>query len=305
MTTIPDRLRAKALAVGNGREWLAGLPDACRRLTDEWSVRLGTPFADCHVSLVVRANRGSVPLVLKVPMPATIELGTLAGGARAGEADVLRTWAGDGAVQLLEHDRATGAMLLERCVPGAPLDDDPDDVAAELLHRLHRPGPPSIDRLADRAARLARDLPARFEAAGAPFDRWLIETTVEYLEQLSRPGPAEVLLHGDFQHPNVLSASRRPWLVIDPLPMLGDPAYDAVQYLLFRKGDLADPETEWAGVIARFCGLLNVDAERVKAWTFARLVSDALESYVEGTPPAELESRQSDLWSARLVRRIF
>jgi streptomycin 6-kinase len=309
--TIPQRLRAKAFTVSHGRDWLADLPEICRRLSDEWSVDLGAPFADSHVSFVVTANRGPRPLVLKVPMPSTIELGTLAAGARAGEVDALRQWAGDGSVHLVEHDPVTGAMLVERCLPGATLDQlgDPggaDRVAAGLLERLHRPHPQmrQFDRLADRATRLARDLPARFEAAEAPFDQWLLDTTVELLDHLSGSGPAEVLLHGDFHHANIMSAERQPWLAIDPLPMIGDPAYDAVQYLLFRKGDLAHPVTEWVGVIAEFCARLAVDIERVKAWMFARLVSDALAAYAEGRGLAELDASQGDLWSARLVHRL-
>lgn len=310
MITIPDRLRSKANTVSHGRDWLAELPEVCRRLSDEWSVDLGAPFADCHVSLVVVANRGTRPLVLKVPMPSTVEWGTLAGDARAGEAGALRTWAGDGSVHLVEHDPATGAMLVERCRPGAMLDQldagDADRVAAGLLVRLHRARPPmrQFDRLADRAARLALDLPARFETAGAPFDHWLLDAAVELLDHLTGPGPADVLLHGDFHHANILSAERQPWLAVDPLPMVGDPAYDPVQYLLFRKGDLADPATEWGGVIAQFCAGLALDTERVKAWMFARLVSDALAACAEGRTRTELDAWQGDLWSARLVHRL-
>ncbi|WP_020580081.1 aminoglycoside phosphotransferase family protein [Actinopolymorpha alba] len=312
MITIPERLCQKALNVSQGsRQWLAGLPEVCRRLSDEWSLDLGSPFAGCHVSLVVTANRGPRRLVLKVPMPSTVELGTLPAGARAAEADALREWAGDGAVQLAEYDPATGAMLVERCEPGATLDhvDNPDDadrVAAEVLERLHRPGlpRPQFDRLADRAVRLAHALPARYEMAGAPFDQWLLDTAVDLLGQLSRSGPAEVLLHGDFHLENILSAEREPWLAIDPLPMVGDPAYDAVQYLLFRKGDLADPPTEWATAIAQFSARLDLDAERVKAWMFARLVSDALAAYTQGMTMTELGAWQGDLWSARLVHHL-
>ncbi|GAA5004691.1 aminoglycoside phosphotransferase family protein [Actinopolymorpha pittospori] len=312
MIAIPERLRSKALNVSQGsRQWLAELPEVCRRLSDEWSLDLGSSFDRCHVSLVVTANRGPRPLVLKVPMPTTVELGTLPAGARAAEADALQEWAGDGAVQLVEHDPETGAMLVERCEPGATLDllDDPDDadrVAAGILDRLHRPCPPGppFDRLTDRAVQLADALPARFEVAGAPFDQWLLDTAVDLLGWLSRSGPAEVLLHGDFHLDNILSSKREPWLAIDPLPMVGDPAYDAVQYLLFRKGDLADPRTEWARAIARFCARLDLDPERVKAWTFARLVSDALAAYTEGIPLPDLEAHQGDLWSARLVHHL-
>jgi streptomycin 6-kinase len=313
MITIPDRLRSKALAVRQGSaQWLAELPDVCGRLSDEWSLDLGSSFAGCHVSLVVSANRGPRPLVLKVPMPSSVELGTLPAGARAAEADALEEWAGYGAVELVEHDPATGAMLIERCEPGASLDhlDNPEDadrVAAEMLQRLHRTGSrwAPFDRLADRALQLAHVLHARHERAGAPFDQWLLDTAADLLGQLSRSGSAEVLLHGDFHLDNILSAEREPWLAIDPLPMIGDPAYDAVQYLLFRMGDLADPAYEWNTVISRFCASLDLDPERVKAWTFARLVSDALAEYTQGiTTLTELEARKGDLWSARLVHHL-
>ncbi|HEY2176457.1 MAG TPA: hypothetical protein VGH85_21825 [Mycobacteriales bacterium] len=86
---------------------------------------------------------------------------------------------------------------------------------------------------------------------------------------------------------------------------LGAPFADShVSFVEFRKGDLAHPVTEWVGVIAEFCARLAVDIERVKAWMFARLVSDALAAYAEGRALAELDASQGDLWSARLVHRL-
>jgi streptomycin 6-kinase len=96
-------------------------------------------------------------------------------------------------------------------------------------------------------------------------DLSLLGTATQLLGQLAEPGPTEVLLHGDFHHANILSAEREPWLAIDPLPMIGDPAYDCVQYLLFRMGDLADAGTQWGREIDQFCRRLDVEAERVKA----------------------------------------
>ncbi|QDP95308.1 phosphotransferase [Microlunatus elymi] len=244
-------------------------------------------------------------------MPAEIELGTLAATARAGEAEALRLWAGHGAVRLLEHDAATGAMLTERCVPGSSLEDildgaETDRVAIALLTQLHDPqGAEGFVRLADRATALAKDIVVRHERCGAPFDQWLVDLSVDLLTDLASSESAPVILHGDFHHHNILAAQRAPWLAIDPLPMVGDPAYDAVQYLLFRKGDLADPEKEWGPVIHQFCSGLGVDPERVMAWLFVRLVSDAVAAHVEeGEPVALLEHDQADLWSARLIHRL-
>lgn len=312
MVDIPDRLKAKASHDAHRREWLASLPEICRRLSTEWSVDLGTAFEQSHVSLVVTAEHSSVAAVLKVPMPEEIDLGTLAASARSDEARALGIWAGNGAVRLLEHDASSGAMLLERCVPGASLEhvldgSETDRVATALLQRLHEPRPDAegFERLSDRAIQLAETVAVRHEKSGAPLDHWLVDTAIDLLTELATSGPDDVLLHGDLHHHNILSSNREPWLAIDPLPMLGDPAYDVVQYLLFRKGDLADPDLEWGPVIKQFCSGLGVDAERVKAWLFTRLVSDAVAARTEeGKTIASLESRQSDLWSARLVHRL-
>jgi streptomycin 6-kinase len=144
-----------------------------------------------------------------------------------------------------------------------------------------------------------------FERAGAPIERSLLDETLQLLDALSSADTPRVLLHGDLHHKNILSAEREPWLAIDPLPRVGDPAYDAVQFLLFRKGDTADPTLTWASDITRFCGLAAVDEGRVKGWIFVRLVTDALASLTHGTTVDELESEQNDLWTARLVRQLL
>ena len=82
------------------------------------------------------------------------------------------------------------------------------------------------------------------------------------------------------------------------------PAYDAVQYLLLRQGDLANPRAEWRPVIDRFCSLLELDAERTKAWIFARLVSDAIAGLERGLLVDEPNAHRGDLWTARLVNGL-
>lgn len=290
---------------------MAALPGLCADLSDRWSVRLGEPFANCQVSLVVPVDGAEIPAVIKIPLPAEIEIGTVAGDYRDRESAALQAWAGNGATELLAHDQATGAMLVERCVPGATLDtidspEEADEVAATVLALLHEPaavGTDGFERLADRAVTLAEELPGRFAKAPNGFEPRLLDEAVETLGELANAKGDDVLLHGDAHHHNILSARRQGWLAIDPLPMVGEAAYDAVQYLLFRKGDLTDPASEWESVIMRFCELAEVDADRVKAWTFARLVSDAVSKCEQGHSVNELEARHGDLWTARLIHR--
>jgi streptomycin 6-kinase len=85
-----------------------------------------------------------------------------------------------------------------------------------------------------------------------------------------------VLLATDLHAGNVLRAEREPWLVIDPKPFVGDPAYDATQHLLnCRTRLLADP----SGTIVRFSELLAVDAERVRLWTFGRAAAEPRDNW--------------------------
>ena len=43
----------------------------------------------------------------------------------------------------------------------------------------------------------------------------------------------------DLHAGNVVRAEREPWLVIDPKPFVGDPAYDATQHLLNCRDEIA------------------------------------------------------------------
>jgi streptomycin 6-kinase len=79
-----------------------------------------------------------------------------------------------------------------------------------------------------------------------------------------------VLLATDIHAGNVLQAQREPWLVIDPKPFVGDPAFDATQHLLNSIDRL---RTDPHGTIRRFAELLRIDPERAQWWTFARLAA--------------------------------
>jgi streptomycin 6-kinase len=187
------------------------------------------------------------------------------------EAEGLRFWNGDPTVRLLEADDALGAVPLERCEPGTPLRDLPepeqDVVLGELSHRLWEAPPAGHP----------------FRALGEMIEQWIAETSahraewtdeglvragIDEFRELLDSEPAAVLLATDLHAGNVLRARRRPWLVIDPKPFVGDPAYDATQHLSNRHDRVsADP----LGMITRCADFMHVDAARVRRWLFARL----------------------------------
>jgi streptomycin 6-kinase len=271
--TIPERLAANCCKTPERAAWLKRLPGALRNLECRWSLTLGTPFESDEVSCawvapVVRADGTSA--VLKLGMPHLEGEHELYG---------LRFWNGDPTVLLLEADDELGAMLLERCEPGTALravpESEQDLEIARLLRRLWRsPSPPHPFRpLSVMTEYWSHETLADIERWS---DAGLVREGLRLFKELPRSAPTEALLSTDLHAGNVLHAQRQPWLVIDPKPFIGDPAYDATQHLFNCGARLrSDPD----GTIHRFADLLGVDRERVRLWTFARAAAEPRDNW--------------------------
>lgn len=269
MVSVPERLAATCHGVPERSAWLERLSDAVREPQARWTLSLGVPFEGSSVAScawVAPAVRGDgTSAVLKLGMPHM---------EAAHELQALRLWDGDPTVRLLESDADLNAMLLEQCEPGTALRVQPeleqDVVIAGLLRRLwRRPAVPHPFRpLSGMTAYWAEETIA---ATPSWPDPGLIQAGLRLFEELSHPSPDDVLLATDLHAGNVLQAQRKPWLVIDPKPFLGDRAYDATQHLLnCRQRMLTAPDA----TIRRFSDLLEVDHERVRLWMFARAAAE-------------------------------
>ena len=234
-------------------------------LRARWGIEVEEPLAETELaSLYKVTRRDGSRAVLKLATPHMEGLD---------EAKGLRYWNGDPTVFLLEEDPERHAMLLELCEPGTTLRELPepeqDVVLATLLKRLW--------------GRTGRALPGPYRHLATMLEHWAGETRKEaprstltqhglrLFEELSQPSHHDVLLATDLHAGNVLRSQREPWLVIDPKPFVGDPAYDATQHLLNCRDRLrADPD----GTINRFSAMLNVDPRRVRYWLFARAAAE-------------------------------
>ena len=220
---VPERVGRLAARDAAGRAWLEALPELVAALVDGWGLDTGPAFAhDGYTAVVLPATTAAGDdAVLKLAFPHMEGRDEAAG---------LRFWDGDPTVRLLAHDEASGAMLLERCRPGHDLnvlpEEERDVVLARLVPRLWRRPPEG------HGFRHLSEMIAHWTAETlAGEERWpdaaLVREGLAAWAELSRPAAGDVLLGTDVHAGNVLAAEREPWLVIDPKPFVGDPAYDA------------------------------------------------------------------------------
>jgi streptomycin 6-kinase len=265
--TIPPGLAAACRATPDRAAWLAQLPHTIRELERRWSLAPDAPF-DTEASCAWVA-----PVTLRDGRRAVLKLG-MPHMESEHEVHGLRFWNGDPTVRLFESDDQLGAMLMERCEPGIPLrslsERDQDVIIGERLRRLWRFPPPQAPfrPLSAMTAHWRTETQAH---AGMWPDSGLVEEGLRLLDELPRTASARVLLATDLHAGNVLRAQRAPWLVIDPKPFVGDPAYDTTQHLLNCDARMAsDP----FGTLRSVAEHAEVDSERVRLWTFARAAAE-------------------------------
>ena len=255
------------------RAWIDDLPRLVAGAATRWSLRVAAPFQPGGAaSYVAEAHTaGGTAVVLK--------LGWLHEESLH-EVDALALWGGDGAVRLLDAElqEHTSVMLLEACRPGTRLEDssltavEQDGVLADLLPRLwiEPPAGHPFRPLEEMCAYWADRFGERL--GECPLDPGLGRAGALLFRSLPSSAARSALLCTDIHPGNILASQREPWLAIDPKPYIGDPTYDALQYLLnFPERLEADP----LAFADRIAELLELDVERLRQWLFARCVIES------------------------------
>jgi streptomycin 6-kinase len=263
---------------GDGaRAWCAALPGVVERCCSRWDLRLEDAQSGSTSRIYCGRQGGRREVVLKLtPDPAI---------ARE-EAVALRAWAASPrAVTLLDTDLGAGALLLERLRPGIKLRDaSPPPAAremAELLTGLRVEARelsgqlPSLGQRIEFIFNLIRKRRTSPRVAGL-VDPELVIRGYELAQTLARGAPTE-LVHGDLHFANILIAGSPPsprcLVAIDPRPCLGDPAFDAVDWVLWPRD-----RDEVAHRIRELCGLIpSLDADRLWSWCRASAVIIAVQ----------------------------
>lgn len=281
---LPEHfVRAITSVHDDGAEWLAALPEFLAAVADRYELTLGAPFKLSYNYVCAATRSDGRPVVLKVSPPYD-EFYT--------EVAALRHYGVEGCVELLDADPDQGIVILERLLPGETIhalsfenDDEATRIAASVMTKLWRPLPaehnfPTVERWSRGLQRL-RD---EHNGATGPLPAHLVERAEGIYRELFASAPPPVLLHGDLHHENILSATRAPYLAIDPKGVAGEPAYEVgplfynPQPEIFHQPNLASVLKRRLDVLAEY---LPIDRERLLACAFAHSVLSAAWSVEE------------------------
>ena len=268
--------------------WLDALPEVLLGLAERWQIELRSLIQRGTFSVVIRCRTADGrPAVLKISPDQT--------RIRA-EAAALARWTTDHVPDVYAVDGGVGALLMEAIEPGTPLVESPERPSmasvAALFRSLHESGSPDpgYQPLAKRIAHLfesSRKLYAWKPDLVELVPPELCERSRELAQRLAADAAEAVLLHGDLTPVNVLDGGEARGLVaIDPAPCIGDPAFDAIDLVLWRADD--------AGTVARrideLAALRAWDPRRLHDWcaAFAGMVALEIAEASSGSP-AELQ----------------
>lgn len=222
-------------------------------------------------TLMRGSNAFVVPVVDTAGRPCVLRVGDPSGDSALAWR-VLKEWNGDGAVQLYRHDADTDVSLLERLDHRRTLDDLPIDeavaVAGELRARLIRPAVHSMPLLSELATRWAKAL-----STSPRIPPELRRRAVGLCHDLAGESVQTHLLNPDLHYRNVLGGSREPWLVIDPIPLVGHREFGLAS-LVWGRNDESTTDRLMSSLIETG----GLDPERARAWTMVESTAKLLTS---------------------------
>jgi streptomycin 6-kinase len=172
------------------------------------------------------------------------------------------------------------AMLLEKLEPGISLWDTPPDdakrddeatgIIASVMKRLWRKVPEH-----HTMRTLESWTQALSNYQGNEFPKPVIDKAKHLLYELL-PTSEPVLLHGDLHHDNILSATREPYLAIDPKGLVGNRVYDVTAAMLNPDAPTLGRQPELARILERrasiYSEILSINKEEILSWTFVQYV---------------------------------
>ncbi|HEX8289754.1 MAG TPA: aminoglycoside phosphotransferase family protein [Pyrinomonadaceae bacterium] len=277
-----------------GRRWLDDLPQLVDEIAEKWSLTIEKPFPNLSYNFVVPCIRSDgTQAVLKIAF-------CFENSEIFDEYKLLKYLDGRGAVRVFDLDENRCAMLLERLTPGENLfqlcANEPEratEIAVETLKRFQQPAAPNcnfplLEKWTNGFAR----------AENTEFPKMIVKKVRGIYEELNGTA-AKYLLHGDFHHENILSATREPFLLIDPKGIVGGIGYDIAVFLnnLVRwQLSAPDVDSKIKNAVEKFGEVFEIEPSKLRKWAYAQMVLSALWTFEDRTGKWREELDFAEIW---------
>lgn len=256
-----------------GQKWLDDIPKIIEEFEKKWSIQVSTPFNLSYNYVASATGEDGTEVVIKIGFPKDKEF--------ISELETLPLFNSKGMVKQLKQDKNQAVMLLESIKPGISVATLDDEKATETMVKVMQnfwvaaPNPDShIVKVFEWSKGFQR-LKDKFAGSTGPLPKHLVNKAEEVYLELSRSNDPQYLLHGDLHHDNVISATREPWLAIDPKGIIGPKERETAPMLMNPKGFIlknADPKALLKRRVAILSDILRLEKEKVTAWAFAQTV---------------------------------
>lgn len=297
LSELPEDFKENifGLHAEKGEQWLENLPRLVKEISESWSLVVAKPFLNLSYNF-------AAPCVCADGTKAVLKIGFAEENSIIhNEANFLKLLDGNGVVKLLRNDKNRCALLLERLLPGESLkgicridDERATRIAAELLSRINCKTPktdhfPTLESWTDGFQKAER----------VNFASEAVKKAKDYFAELMVKSKRQRLLHGDFHHQNILSATRGEFLAIDPKGIVGDICYDISVFLNNPRGWLVTHPNRVKISKRRveiFAEAFAVEPRNLRKWAYAEAVLSAWWTIEDGGTVAEKWLASAEIW---------
>jgi len=123
----------------------------------------------------------------------------------------------------------------------------------------------------------------------------------EFYEELSSASKHKFLIHGDLHHENILSATREPFLAIDPKGIVGDIGYEISVFLnnhLWWLSPEPNLQEKLNSAVRLFSEAFAVEPQDLRRWAFAQMVLSAWWTFEENGKNWQADLDLAEIWEA-------
>lgn len=276
-----------------GKMWLRHLPSIIASLSTYWALSDVKPVRNMSYNYVARAiQKGSKPVVLKISCDKQLI---------ENEHIALNYFDGEGSIRAIDTNKKNNALLLEQAIPGSLLKAHYPANIADIINVYGG----VVNKIASRS--LASDNYTHVSKWCNAIDRivkgrienHLIEKAKELKEFLLNSAKKKYLCHGDLHLENII-CNKNQWLSIDPKGIIGEKTFEAAAFDLIGKKEWNTPN-EIKNKISKRVNLLakelEIDKDRLLAWTFLRAMIAAQWSIEDNGNPGEMLQRARPIYS--------